>query len=289
MAVAARRQGRTEATGGFSLVELLVVVTIVILLIALLLPWVSRSLRVARRVACAANLHTLGIGMLAYQSDFYGILPWDGYAEGDRPVRPVGPWADGSQWFNAAPRYAGSTAYCELQEADAAGTQRLPRDGDKGLFVCPESTAAAPGPKDDLVKDGYFMLWGQDAAGSLDRRKTFWSYGFNTQLDAGLEDRHSDGRVSVPISWIHAAQQTVLLAEKLMRPDELSPRFASSVGQSEVSWREMTTRHDGGGFLLMADGHAAWFTHRELNSTPRAPLDYNLPGRVIWNPAGVAN
>ena len=234
-----------------------------------------------------SNLHTLGTGIQCYQTQFKGRLPWEGYAEGDRPVRHLGPWEDPSQWFNAAAAYAGHTAYCKLQEADQDGQKRLPCDGDESLFVCPDSAPAVPGPKDDLVQDGYFMLWGTNQAGTqLQRRKTFWSYGFNTQLDGGIEDRHVGRRTYIPMASIPQPVETPILVEKLMRPDEFDPPFLTSVGQGEVSWREFTTRHSAGGFLLFLDNHVGYFTREELANPPGAPDDYNQPGKVIWNPAG---
>lgn len=275
---------------GFTLIEIMIVVSIVALLIAILVPSLARARSSARRVVCMGNLHTMGIGVHCYQSTFRGVLPWEGYAEGDRPIRHLGNWEEPSQWFNACPVYAGYPAYHRMQNADASGTGRLPRNGDVSMFVCPDSGAAAAGPKDDLITDGYFMMWGLNAAGTkLDRRKTFWSYGYNTELDAGLEDRHSDERVALTLAVGKRAAETPILVEKLVRPDEHDPVFASGVGQAAVSWKEFTTRHSQGGYLLMLDNHVGYFTRRELLDTPKTPFDYNQAGKVIWNPGGIAN
>ena len=167
------RQVGRQLHHGFTLIEVLVVVGIAALLLAVLLPSLSRARRVARRVICMNNLQVLGLGAHAYETAFRGVLPWEGYAEGDRPIRHLGPWEDASQWFNACSTYAGYPSYAKMQRTDLAGGQRLPRDGDTSHFVCSEANPAAPGPVDDLVQDGYFMLWGLNAAGTgLDRRKT---------------------------------------------------------------------------------------------------------------------
>lgn len=277
----------------FTLVELLVVIGIIAALIAILVPCLAMAQRSARKVQCMNNLRTLGVGMQVYVTDSKGILPWDGYAEGDRSVRPVGFWNDPSLWFNAAPKGGGRITYFDAQQTDAAGGPRLPKSGDKGLFVCPEASDAAPGPKDDVVEDGYFMMWGWDPdafpAQNPQRRKTYWCYGFNTQLDGGVEDRHSDTRISIQISRIKKPSETVLLVEKLMTPNEFSPPFSSSVAQGQLSWREFTTRHEGGGFILFADNHVGYFKRKEIVNPPNLPFDYNQPGKIIWNPFGNAN
>jgi prepilin-type processing-associated H-X9-DG protein len=253
-------------------------------------PSLLRARQLVRRVQCINNLHLLGTGIHCYQSEYGGTLPWEGFAEGDRPIRYLGPWEDTSLWFNAAPEYAGQKAYCKLQQAALSGKGHLPRDGDSGVFVCPESSPAMAGPKDDLVTDGYFMLWGLNTEGTkLDRRKTFWSYAFNTQLDGAVEDRHTGCRTYISNTSIRCLSATVVLSEKLMRPDEFDPLFASSVGQGETSWKEFTTRHDKGGMLLFLDNHVAYFTRQALTSGPNIPEDYNLPGQVVWNPKGYSN
>jgi len=166
------------------------VVSIIALLIAVLMPTLRRARDHAKRVVCMANLHVLGIGMQSYASESQGVLPWEGYAEGDRPVRHLGAWVDPSQWFNAAPQSAGYPSYVDMQRADREGRKRLPKDGDRSFFVCPKSAPAVAGREDDLVEDGYFLLWGLDPQRRLNRRRTFWSYAYNTELDAGLEDRY---------------------------------------------------------------------------------------------------
>ena len=69
-----RASGANSGRGGFSLIELLVVSAILIALMGLLFPVVSRAKEHARRVACANNLRQLVTAVQMYAQD-WGSVP----------------------------------------------------------------------------------------------------------------------------------------------------------------------------------------------------------------------
>jgi prepilin-type N-terminal cleavage/methylation domain-containing protein len=54
---------------GFTLIELLVVIAIIALLLAILMPALTKAKKLARRVICATNLHQWGLAITQYHGD----------------------------------------------------------------------------------------------------------------------------------------------------------------------------------------------------------------------------
>ena len=65
---------RREA-GGFTLVELLVVIGIIALLISSLLPTLSRARDSAKAVKCGSNVRQIAQGLVGYGTEFNGTFP----------------------------------------------------------------------------------------------------------------------------------------------------------------------------------------------------------------------
>lgn len=61
---------------GFTLVELLVVISIIALLLAILLPSLSRAREAARDIQCLANTHSIALALVLYESSNEGLLPY---------------------------------------------------------------------------------------------------------------------------------------------------------------------------------------------------------------------
>jgi prepilin-type N-terminal cleavage/methylation domain-containing protein len=92
----------TKHSPAFTLIELLVVIAIIGILIALLLPALSRAKLQAQRTVCLANLQQLSLGCKMYADDSSGKLvsSWP-LGSGADPVNPCS-WCPG--WGSTSPQ-----------------------------------------------------------------------------------------------------------------------------------------------------------------------------------------
>lgn len=84
--------------GGFTVIELLVVVGIIVLLAGILLPMLYKTYRSASKTRLAADLNTIGVALDAYKSDFgdYPRVPTPGSGFAILGKALVGPFDSGT-------------------------------------------------------------------------------------------------------------------------------------------------------------------------------------------------
>lgn len=115
---------------GFTLVELLVVITIIGILIALLLPAVQSAREAARRTQCQNQLKQLGLAMLVHEQA-QGFLPGGGWAydwSGD-PDRGTGMKQPGGWTYSVLPYLEQEALHQTGSDGDQNAITDQQRDG----------------------------------------------------------------------------------------------------------------------------------------------------------------
>jgi prepilin-type processing-associated H-X9-DG protein/prepilin-type N-terminal cleavage/methylation domain-containing protein len=233
---------------------------------------------------------------------------------------------DPTIWFNAIPSMVNQHSYYDLLVEDYnSGHQPplvpAPHTGDSSIWTCPMQ--AAPGtlaPTLDIISGDYFMLNGIDSTGALRNAtgtkasqsfKYDCTFVFNSKLTTyGLANPITNA--TIKMSALQPTSEVVVMVEKMTNAGEYKDRkvqafatasaavgrtlkigpqgYTSNVAQSKADWNRFTTRHRGGGNILFADGHVAWFAWTDvqipLNSVTG---DANQPTKVIWSPLGPVN
>jgi len=115
---------------GFTLIELLVVVAVIAVLLAILMPALSRARALGKRIACGGNLRQLAVAWNNYLTDSNGRF----YQDKDNANVRYGGWKGLKGWW---PRPLNPYAL-------GAGIDPNDRQGAK-LFHCPADRGGIPG------------------------------------------------------------------------------------------------------------------------------------------------
>jgi len=152
------RQGKRRA---FTLIELLVVVAIIMLLIGILLPSLSRAREQARRAVCASNVRNIAQAIHVYAGDADGQLPHPGNT-------------DGQVWSRVGYQRSSATS---TGGSNTRGLWLLVREGlaTPEVFLCPSTRLkpAEPGAgfydfeNHNTVSYSYQNQFGSTSAGDM--------------------------------------------------------------------------------------------------------------------------
>jgi len=138
--------------GGFTLVELLVVIGIIALLISILLPSLQSARRQANQVKCLSSLRQIGNAFMMYGNEFKGAWPVAIHAKN---VQPVG-FPTERRWYDLIAKYVSGNKDM-AKETDIAKIR-----ANSVVWGCPDWRGATdydPNNYADTVRPGYGMQY----------------------------------------------------------------------------------------------------------------------------------
>lgn len=247
---------RDRSVRGFSLVELLAVLSIVATLIGLLLPAVQRSREAGRLATCANNLKNQGLALDNYQSSRRAYPPGN-----EQTASRFHAW---SSFILPFLENSGVSQRIDYRKPwdDAGGNLSL-ADLTLPIYVCPSGMASFPGKQD---YGGILGAW-VEPDGSLpttaDWERSGVLYATNERFP----------RPATPAMVTDGLAQTLLVSEGVDRDHAGADQHAfgdscwacgsncfplSSTIVNNPSRDGFRSRHAGGVQSLFADGHVAF-------------------------------
>lgn len=126
---------RRRRIGGFTLVEVLVVIGIIGALIAMLFPAVQGARETARRNSCMSNVRQLSVAMQAFDANNRSLPGWR-----NRIVFPITATTSGT-WFPSWPVML--LPHVERSDVYETWATATPAEPYMPLFICPSSPSAS--------------------------------------------------------------------------------------------------------------------------------------------------
>jgi len=223
------RNGKDRPQDGFTLVELLVVISIITVLISIMAPLVARAREMARDVKCAANLQQLAAAFKSYEINYDGAWPFPASTNANN--------IDKSKWWHQNFIYA-----VVYGRAPASSTQLTASWIPGSIFECPATVNLAP-PADTLSTDS--SIWK--------------SYGMSARLNNLVSDTGDyRGNYKHP-NKLDSPSETVLLLDNTQPWAGTVVTSTPAPSNSQLQHlQDATNRHLNGQInVLYCDGHVA--------------------------------
>lgn len=267
MSKAAKVVSRCALDSAFSLVELLVVISLIALLIGLILPALSRARSVAKQTVCQSRLRQWGLAFEAYAMSNDGFYPHIDGLDRDAGI------ADQFGWVDMLPPLVGKKSWCEYQ--------RWNKPGRDTIFQCPSAIAK------------YSGLYNYNP-----QRNGYFSYAMNSclELDENCWPPDDEPKGNNMPSFLNTAKirqpaRVILLFDQLVDPqmgyggNQLNRSAGRYCGSYPKAFSARHARPGGllGGSILYCDYHVEW---TETVWKEDWPDDMEVPPRddLDWYP-----
>lgn len=212
---------------GFTLVELMVVIAIVVVLMILSVPVIGRTMDSAKRGECSSNLRQIGNGLMMYAADNCGKFPMA--SDSSKTYQDA-------LWGAAIWTYVGySLPSFSYPDNDLQGSAGI----DKNIFHCPITKHYPKSKFKDICTP---------ATAPVANR---FSYAINSTPSVVY---YGDGNVAMPMGVVKSPAATALVLES---------HEAVATMWTYHFWTGLIP-HQGGSNVLYFDGHVDWLVYRDV-------------------------
>ncbi|OHB56943.1 MAG: hypothetical protein A2Y12_08975 [Planctomycetes bacterium GWF2_42_9] len=215
---------------GFTLVELLVVISIIALLLAILMPSLNKAREAGRRVVCCSNLRQWGIGFMLYEQDYRGRLPM-AYASAT-----TGAWFQVSTMGKYLPNK--SVKWDTGQEIIT-----------QGIALCPSHAAARSSKAGRSYAFNYYLKYPDDIRPGASNR----AVDFKTDPHKKDQAVLADGCIDAP-TWSGMIPVADSAQYYFSNKGEINYYRHGGKGSQEIGER---SRYSGKGNVLFGDWHVS--------------------------------
>ena len=257
-----------KRTKGFTLVELLVVISIIAVLLSILMPSLKKAREQARLIICKARQSQLGLANIMYADEVNDGVTLNGVS-----INSSGNIETGVGW-DACSLNSDKYSYSQLGLLFRTGILDQSRKS-ATIFFCPSILKNNACSADFIDPD---LRPGQDGYGmtSLDRIMfDNWSVGWTIQIMTGVQVRNK---------WSSGVFPNMKKEELKSTPSKWGYNLASETKISFISdpW---PAYHNGKGTAWHLDGHAKTWDGRTLKTRWWYEGMYNLPDtNPLFNP-----
>ena len=282
----ARRTTR-QSRRGFTLVELLTIIGIIVILLMILFPVISRAITFAKEIQCRSNLTQMGKGLQNYLADNDSVYPFCYSGPGITPC-----------WTTRIRRYMGysnDVFWCPIRD-EAMIWQDINRNDPNApsgaRFANDDEVNRLGYKKDEMLLDANVITfsygwndWG--AAPVAGWTTSAFATGGQGSDRSGMSGRDGSD-FSVTSSMIASPGSMVNIADKGATPPGIGHAFnIDPLGPRECVGRP----HNDGCNVLWADGHASWRQYDEIHVTdtqfnPHAWTAKQKAIAALWNNNG---
>lgn len=221
---------------GFSLTELLVTLSIIVILTVMLIPTVRNSLEATRQTKCASQMRQIGMGLFNYAAENGGRLP---------PTSAVYPTADEKDaWGHAIWTYVGyAEASFNYPRNDLGVRAGAKQDN---IFRCPST---------------WIKPIANPSVGNVNSNLFSYGLNFSPLVALGIT---GEGKwtVGIPLASISRPAVTAMVTED---------SFSRGDWWGYTLYFGLIP-HQGGANVLFFDGHVQWFRPRDLPERESDPF-----------------